>query len=300
MTKFLEALAGKLAERWLSLLVLPGALCAVAALVAVNLGHRSSYGPSTVTRVLTRLVEPAPKTATLVLYLVVLLAAATGVGFAVQALGAAFTRLWLAEPRDPLSRWSTRRRQARWSRAQAAFEEALVAAGKARVRDQDDAAELRHEAERRNARRNRIALAPPRRPFWTGDRITAADHRVHEHYGLDLTTAWPRLWLLMPEPDRAEFTLARTAFGRAAALAGWAVAYLGLGAVCWPFALVGLVTAGAAWRRARTACDVLAELIESAVDLHGRTLAQALGLPCEGHLDRDTGRRITELLRKNA
>ncbi len=193
----------------------------------------------------------------------------------------------------------TNRRRARWDRARAAFEEALVAAGRAHVREQLDVAPLRRAVELRNTRRNRIALVRPSRPFWSGDRFVAADHLVHAQCDLDLTTAWPRLWLLVSDADRAEVTGARAAFGRAATLAGWAVAYLVLGAVCWPFALEALMAAGSAWRNARTTSDILAELIESVVDLHGRTLAQALGLPCEAALDGDTGRRVTELSRKN-
>jgi hypothetical protein len=41
-----------------------------------------------------------------------------------------------------------------------------------------------------------------------------------------------------------------------------------------------------------------AELAESAVDLHGRGLAESLGIPCAGTLTEDVGAEITTLLRK--
>jgi hypothetical protein len=45
--------------------------------------------------------------------------------------------------------------------------------------------------------------------------------------------------------------------------------------------------------------DDHADGIETTVDLHGRTLAVQLGLTCDGPLDRDTGYRITQRLRKD-
>ncbi|MER5827584.1 hypothetical protein ABT086_36425, partial [Streptomyces mirabilis] len=61
---------------------------------------------------------------------------------------------------------------------------------------------------------------------------------------------------------------------------------------------LGLAMLGA--RRGRSAMDAFAELVESAVDLHGRDLALALGVDCPGRLDRETGLEITALLRKGA
>jgi hypothetical protein len=53
-----------------------------------------------------------------------------------------------------------------------------------------------------------------------------------------------------------------------------------------------------AWRRARVAGAAFADLAESAADPHGRTLADRLGIPCEGVLTEETGAAITGLLRK--
>jgi hypothetical protein len=63
--------------------------------------------------------------------------------------------------------------------------------------------------------------------------------------------------------------------------------------------LIGAACGVTAWVRARSSCDVLADLVEAAVDVHGRALAESLGLPSAGVLTRETGSAITETLRKD-
>ena len=50
----------------------------------------------------------------------------------------------------------------------------------------------------------------------------------------------------------------------------------------WPAALMGVVTGVVAWRRARSALDEFATLVEAAIDVHWRTLAAALGVTVAG------------------
>jgi hypothetical protein len=51
------------------------------------------------------------------------------------------------------------------------------------------------------------------------------------------------------------------------------------------------------WRRARTATDAYAALVEAATRLHGADLARALGLEPEGPLSPEIGRQVVTLLR---
>lgn len=62
--------------------------------------------------------------------------------------------------------------------------------------------------------------------------------------------------------------------------------------------LIAVVCLTVAWRRAATATGTLADLVETAIDLHGRTLANSLGIDTPGPFDRQTGIQITALLRK--
>jgi hypothetical protein len=292
--KFLEALGGKLAERWLTLLLVPSVLLMIVTAAGMTLGHRRWYDVGLLLTQLNRLsAEPALRsTGTLILVLAGLLAASAGLGLAATALGVAVERLWLATQ----PQWRADRRRRRWDDAHAKFNRALVEAAKAERTP--DAKPAGARARELNARRNRISLTPPTHPFWLGDRIAAVDTRVWETYRLDLTSAWPRLWLTLPEDVRAEISTARAKLAAATRLVAWAVGYLAVGAVWWPSAVVGLITAATAWRRARVAGVAFAELAESAVDLHGRRLAESLGIPCEGTLTEDVGAEITTLLRK--
>ncbi|WP_157606904.1 hypothetical protein [Saccharomonospora azurea] len=211
-----------------------------------------------------------------------------------HTLGSLFRRVWFAPARGPLAR----RRARRWDAADRLFRDATVVAGRAQLADPDTAAGLIRQAEERAAARNALGLVRPTTPFAAGDRMAAADRRVLDHYGLDLSSAWPRLWLVLPEHTRRAVQAANDAVAAAQRLAGWAAAYLLLALLWWPAALIGVVTLTVAWRRAASAAGTLGDLVEAAVDVHGRTLARTLGLRTAGPLDRETGAAVTSLLRK--
>ncbi|GGK88744.1 hypothetical protein GCM10012284_23490 [Mangrovihabitans endophyticus] len=276
------------------MLVVPGVVYLVAVFVAARLGHRRWFDLGSLRADVTHPVWRDPGTAVLLLALI--LAGAAAVGVLVQGLGALFVRVWLMPAVGPAVPLAARRARA-WDRADAEFRSALVAAGRAQLAASADAADLRRTASALAARRDRTALARPQRPFWMGDRIAATDTRVHEKYLLDLASAWPRLWLVVPEPVRAEFGHARSALTRQSCLAGWALAYATLGVRWWPALVIGAVCGVTAWTRARAAVGVLADLVESAVDVHGRTLAASLGVSCEGVLTKETGAQITAITR---
>lgn len=249
MNTFLAALGSKLAERWLTLLIMPGALYLTTVTVAVSLGHRRWYDLSLLRDDLNRIAaEPAlTSPGAIVVGLAGLLAGAAGLALAVQALAWVVERLWLLEPRGALARHLTSRRLVRWDQAQQEFEHALAEAGHAQITGAPDAGELVQKAERLNAARNRIALTAPRRPFWLGDRLASVDYRIHEKYQLDLASAWPRLWLIAPAATRAELGTARTALSTASRLIAWAITYLALGAIWWPAVVIGTVAGAIGW-----------------------------------------------------
>ncbi|MFI9583776.1 hypothetical protein ACIHCQ_18450 [Streptomyces sp. NPDC052236] len=323
MTAFLSALGGKLADTWLSLLVLPGLLFVSLAAVGHNLGHRHALDlPLLVRRINTLAADPAAHApGTIALLAVLVLAASAGASLVASALAGAVERLWLGDWPRPLSgaaRTLTARRVQRWDSADERHRTALrdKADRKRAARDAGTDPELpepaatpapaastapapgQDDTRALNEARNRIALAHPDRPTWMGDRIHAVESRVHEHYGLDVASAWPRLWLLLPEAPRADLQSARTALTTAARRAAWGALCLLLGLWWWPAAIAGAVAYLGAWRQGRLAVDVFAELVEATVDLHGRELAAALGIPCEAALTPEVGVRITRTVRK--
>lgn len=312
MDAFLTTLGGKLADTWVSVLVLPGLLYVSVAAAGSVLGHRDAFDVGLLTdRLDDMATSPAAHSnGTIVVAAAFVLAAAAGASMLASFLGGGVERLWLGEWPAPLDRAAgllTRRRSRRWTEAQDRYHSAVrsraAAAGVPDVPDGLDPGRTppaETDTVALNEARNRIALAPPRRPTWMGDRLTAVDHRVFDAYRIDLSSAWPRLWLLLPQTPRTDLTAARDAFSSAARRAGWALLYLAVAPWWWPAALVAAVTSVSAWRGGREAAHTFAELVESTVDLHARRLATALGVSngSSARLTHDAGREITRLLRK--
>ena len=275
MTPFVSELAKKLAEKWLTLLVLPGALLVGVAAMGAALGQRHATDVGLLLGQADRFTaalatRPASST---VLLLLGLLALAAGAGLCATALGALVGRFWSGRwPRwaSPVTARMVRRRSERHQALDIAHAEAVER--RYRASDGPDPDVL-------GRRRNAIALHTPARPTWIGDRMASVQQRVREHHGgVDLVVAWPRLWLVVPESDRTELRAAAAAYDGAAVLAGWGILYMALGAAWWPAGLAGLVTVVTAWSRARRDVDAYADLVESTVDLRLHTLAEHLGL----------------------
>lgn len=295
MNNFFQELAKKLAERWITLLLVPGALLAATTWAGIQLGHtldiaRLTEAASAVTTSVAR--QPAGIQAMLI---AALLLVTTGVGLAVQALAPVTRLIWLGQW-PFLGHWRVARRRTRWQRH----------VDRRRQLSRDHPSGSRTPEQQRLIdtaadRANRIALAQPGRPTWMGDRVHAVERIAQDRYGLDLTFAWPRLWLVLPDTTRTELNAAHTAFAAAVATGTWAWPYLLLGAIWWPAALAGVGIGVTGWVRARSAVTDLTALSEAALDLHTRTLAVSLGV---GNPDTASpitvaeGEKLTSLVRK--
>jgi hypothetical protein len=289
VTSFFGELGKRLAEKWISLLLLPSLLLAAVAAVAAALGHRAALDAGRLAIVAgdrSAWFGGLPATSQ-VLLLGVLLLACSAAGLAVRASTGLTQRIWLGDwgpVARPVTTRLVRRREVRWAAAHAA----AVAAK-----------EAGDESGRLDARRNAIALARPSRPTWMGDQLAATDARVHNQYGADLAAWWPRLWLVVDESTRSELRAARSVFDTAAMQAGWAAGYLGLAVMWWPSALIAAGVWGVAWLRGRSAIRTYAQLVEAAVDVHKTDLARRLDLLGDDErFEVRAGIRVTAVLRK--
>ncbi|WP_351236456.1 hypothetical protein [Streptomyces sp. NPDC002133] len=301
MGGFFQQLAKTLADRWISLLVLPGAFFLCAVWLSISLGHADAWNVALLTQ---RAENAATTVADLpagaqALLVVAVLAAAAGAGFVVQALAGGTRRVWLGQwprPLGPVAASRTARRRAQWHRIVEERQALERASPGTRTREQQD------EIDTVAHRLTRLAMAEPGRPTWMGDRIHAVESIAYHRYGLDLTYGWSRLWLVLPDAARTELTASHSAFAAAVATGTWAAPYLVLTVVWWPAVLVAAGIGLTGWARARAAVADLTTLTEAALDLHGRTLAAALGVgdPTEetGPLTISEGERITDLVRK--
>jgi hypothetical protein len=285
MTGFLGEIGQKLADRWVALLAVPGLLFLAAVTAAAVLGqaHALDY-PDLSRKIAAWADSPASKSVGgTVLIVVAILAGSVVAGLAAMAGGRFMEMLWTMPGKRVPAKWLAdgRRNRSRKAKAIADTSADPAAVGKA------------------IARANRICLIQADRPTWIGDRLRACRVRIERAYGLDLNVAWPRLWLIVPDTVRTELGTARDAFTAAARLTAWAVWYLILGVWWWPAAIIALITGATAIIRAHQATDNLADLIESAVDLHSRDLAAELGEQTAGRVSPVIGRRLTTRMRKS-
>ena len=287
MTSFLTEAGQKLADRWAGSLAVPGLLYLAAVTAAVVLGQRDALNYLQLShQIAAWAASPALKSAGgAALIAAFVLPASVAVGLVASAGGGFIERLWALDGSRRPARWLADWRRTRYQKQQAiadsdtAFDP--VAVGKAIMRA------------------DRICLIEPACPTWIGDRLRVCHVRVDKSYGLDLTATWPRLWLIVPDTVRAELGTARDAFNAAARLTAWAVLYLVLGAWWWPAAVIALATGAVAVTKGRLATANLADLIESAVDLHGAALAAQLGQQPSGPLSPAVGAQLTARMRKS-
>lgn len=297
MTGFVASLGAKLAERWLAALVLPGVVFVAAVVVAVRLGHGHWADFGRLGDDVNRFAESsaARSTGSVLLIAVGVVVGSVAAAALAQVLRHAVVRIWTGGW-GRLGKPLVRRRRQRWTEAAARFKTALeekASAKRAGETSLPDTAALA-------AARDRIALTEPSLPTWIGDRMLAADARVRGAYDLDLGSAWPRLWLLLPEDTRTPVTEAQSEFAAAARTGGWGTLYLLVGTAWWPAALIGVGTWLTAWWQGRSAIAKLAELVEAAVDLHATTLATTLGHTPDGQFTRADGVTVTRILRKGS
>jgi hypothetical protein len=300
---FLGELGKKLAERWLTLLVLPGALYLAAAACARALGQAH---PAALGRISARITiwshsQAAATTAGQVMLLATILAAAAAAGLAAQALGGgieltALAADWHSWP-FPLHRLAERRtskRRRKWDEAHKQYSSLYRAAAPA------GAVTTQEDRGRRLAllkTRTRVAAERPQRPTWSGDRINAAVVRLKRERHLDLGILWPHLWLTMPETTRTQITEARQNLARATGLGGWAILYAALTWWWWPAGILAAGLATTARHRIRAAADAYATLLEAAGILYTRELAAALGVLDADSTPAETGEVLMNLLR---
>ncbi|KQR10404.1 hypothetical protein [Cellulomonas sp. Leaf334] len=134
-------------------------------------------------------------------------------------------------------------------------------------------------------------------PTRVGNILRAAEHRAQPRYGLDTSTVWSHLWLLLPEPIQKGLARVRTALDDAVAMAIWGVLFVAFTPLAWWAAAVGLscVVLAVTWLVPLRA-EAFADLVEAAFDLYRAELYTQLRwpLPTDPDDERVQGARLTE------
>lgn len=273
MSKFWEAMGGKLADRWASAAAGSLLFWAGVALVVFHV-RRDSGG-------LAKLVDSVARQP-VVSQVMVVLAALVVVGGSALAVRRLLPFMlsqlqgpWRGYGISRLSSWFTKvieHRVQQWEKEWQALAVTM-----------SDAPTLGQRG--RYVRLDeRLRQVPPAAagflPTPIGNVVRAADCRIEAKYGLVVSAVWSRLWLVLPQPVRDELTQARSAVDSAVAAVVWGLAFAVLGFWAWWAAPAGLlVVAGALWLWLPSRVAAFADLTEAAFDLHRFTIYEQLRLP---------------------
>ncbi|WP_194927229.1 hypothetical protein [Catenulispora pinisilvae] len=294
MSAFLAGVGAKLADRWVQFLMLPGLLWTGALAAGSHLGQSHPFAVMNLSHWIDALAsKPAAHApGTVVLTAAGVLLAGFGIGLLAVGLGGLVERIWAMPGERPPGTWLVRLRHHRWQNTKDQFKNAILAAvaaespatapAAANAVIPPDLARTQTQVRILVRRRHRLG-AEPWRPTRVAERFERTIARARAVNGLDdLPSVWPRLWTVLPTELRSDITAARGAYDASARLTAWGLLYALIGLVWWPAILIStavLVTAGS---RARDAASALADLIESAVDLRIKDLAEQLGTPVSG------------------
>lgn len=290
MNGLLDELGKKIADQWLTTLLLPGLLWVCAAALAWQLRWTHALDVNAAEPLLRRLGSGHPVGQSVAVAVGVLIAAA-GAGVTAAGMAAVIRGIGPAAARSAPARHLRAIRRERWERARRSAEQL--------EKDALRTATAGPEVAAARARQYAVSLEAPEHATWVGDRLRATAIRVHRAYGLDVNRAWPRLWIVLPDPVRADVTTAQGSHANAELLAGWAVLYAAVGLAWGPALVIAAVVLTVSCVQARSATETLCQLVEAAIDLYGTKLAGELRIPCPGALTPEVGAEIDEILRKD-
>jgi hypothetical protein len=269
MTTFLSSLGGKLAERWVTVLLLPGAGFLLAVACAVMLGHGHAFDVGLLVERLSSFAHDHSGGVQVAILAVLIVLGAAAAATLARATGRVAESVWIGQ-------WPV-----------------FLATPLVAIRTKRDTAPEGI---------NPVPAYRPQLPTWMGDRFRVLNARIFAEYqGLHLGLIWPRMWVLLDEPALVSVQMVNGQFQAATVLTGWGVLYLVLGGWWFPAAVIGAGTMLAGWRRGRTCTDTLATLIESTVDTQLAGLCAALNLSIgPAGISPELAARINHRLNKGA
>ncbi|MFF4519448.1 hypothetical protein [Streptomyces mirabilis] len=279
MTSLFAALGSKAADRWVQVLLLPGLFFTATVAIGLLSGQRRALSLPYLAAELNDLATRSTAHSVLVgvLIAVGVSLASAAAGLLADVLGSAVQMCWTSPAHQPPASWLLRRRRKRWQKAADRLKAAIRASA---LPPGETSGESRHEGRIALLRRrlHRIGPAWPTCPTRIAERFGATARRTEELYGLsDLQLVWPRLHAVVPEQLQATIASARTDYIASARLAGWGVMYAAAASLWWPAAIVASAAFLACRVRAKPTADRLADVVDTAVDLHLADLAEKLG-----------------------
>jgi len=278
VTGFVAGIGGKLAERWLLLILTPAFAFWGGGVAAWAWGRGWSDGWTELGNWIKRLSSAEQIALAVGAFILVSVS-----GVVVQRITLPMLRLlegywpgWL----DPVSGWVIGLGAPRIARLQRERDKlaARLDEGHASASEQ-----RRHLALDRRLRRipteaNDDVLVR-RMPTALGNVLRSSESWPADKYGLDAVKCWARLWLVLPDATRSELTSARTLVDATASVVTWALLFVVCTFWAWWAAPIGLLVAGVSYRMLVSSAAAYGDLVEAAFDIHWRLLYEALEWP---------------------
>ena len=135
-------------------------------------------------------------------------------------------------------------------------------------------------------------------PTKVGNILRASENRTFDKYGLDAAICWSRLWLLLPSDVKEEVAAYRFSLNSSVRLLFWSLLFLIWVKWAWWTLLLGLVSACLAYHWILEAAAIYGDLIEAVFDLYRFSLYSSLRwpLPSTPAEERNAGLKLTEYL----
>ena len=289
-SKFLEGMAGKVADQWSTKLLTPAFLFWIGGLITLT----SRYGWNSMSQWL--LQQPRSfQVGLLISGLVVVVLSATIVesyNLATLRFLEGYWPRWMR----PLRKWRVQGHINQWERA---LEKYSSLHGLYRHDEESLSEKQRYEYAQLDWQIVRFPSKPNQfMPTRLGNLLRASECRSVERYGLDAVVCWPRLWLLIPDNSRKELQEARNNLDNAVCNYLWSNLFLIWTLFVWWVPLIAIFSAWQCYRIAFNAAGVYADLLDSTFDLYRHQLYQALRypLPTNPSQEINDGKRLTEYL----
>lgn len=291
LTKFWEGVGSKLAERWVTTVLTPAFAFWLGGIIAWGWHSRTSLNELIETH-LGNDASVSPDWLPVVLGLLVV----AGSAALVQTFGRSILRLlegyWWPVTRtlrDALVARQSNRAEKDHKRFQELQSKGLENLTRAEY----------EEYVRRDVRLSHTPSDSSRRmPTRLGNILRAAELHSEERYGLNAIVCWPHLWLVLPDPARAEVAGAMSQLETAVRWLFWSFLFLVWTFWAWWAVLVATVLGFFAYRMVIDSAEAYADLFRSLFDLYRFDLYQGLRClaPSNPSEDKTLGEALTRFL----
>jgi hypothetical protein len=287
MSKFIESLSGGFANNWLIRVLSPAFVFWTVGFLAVTGGLSSRDA-------LQNSLDPFVSQNELhwIVPLILAFVSISASAWIVERFTLPVTRLLEGYWPDICGFWQWRvsAAQKRWDKIYAEWNR-LSKLSSPSIKDTRDRTELDHIL-RRCPTRDRLL------PTRLGNILCAAETRPIGKYGLDAVICWPRIWLLLPDHNRADIASARASMDDGVRLVLWGMLSLIWAIWVWWLIPIAIIIVFISYRITLAAAGDFSDLMEAAFDTRRSLLYEALGwpMPKTPAEERASGEALTKYL----